>query len=581
MICNYAFVSYCPDNMAAGRWDQEWISRILRGEDFRPAGAVTFTETDRDAVLVGGGVLVVAVGHYREHGERYWALRKLWDDMLTMPWGIVIATSDEGSTFEWNKIDPWPDHIRLWVQLPRVDHAYPPSTRFFGEGSPTSPVDIRSDNAAFTRDLDVALSAQVNHVRRSECFDVLEAMPVRKAMIRRTDGFTKGVSTDEYLHELTRAWVVPAPAGILSQSSFRCFEALEAGAIPIADGLRPDGTGAGFWEMLEMGEWLPVIDDWSMAPKMINEILDDRATWSARVLSGWQQYKRDLVRRLHDDVIAMTGAEPRGERGAPEDLITVIVTTSPVPSNPDISMTVQVIRSVQERLPNAEILVACDGVRDEQIARRDEYAVYTKWLCDWALGEPNVTPVVFGQHFHQSGMMRAVLPMVDTAFVLFVEHDCPLVGDPIPWRDVIATMNIEGLTSMRFMHEATILDSHKHLFLDRRDGAVPWAPTIQWSQRPHLARTGWYENIIESYFGIDSLTMIEDVMHGIVQYGSYAGRIQAVETWERWRMGVYAPDGDMKRSGHLDGRAGDPKFPMLITYNDARPDGAPPEGWTR
>ena len=46
-------------------------------------------------------------------------------------------------------------------------------------------------------------------------------------------------------------------------------------------------------------------------------------------------------------------------------------------------------------------------------------------------------------------------------------------------------------------------------------------------------------------------------MHGIVaeafnQYGMLG--------WEQWRLHIYAPEGNMKRSYHLDGRAGEPKY---------------------
>jgi hypothetical protein len=93
------------------------------------------------------------------------------------------------------------------------------------------------------------------------------------------------------------------------------------------------------------------------------------------------------------------------------------------------------------------------------------------------------------------------------------------------------------------------------------------------------------------YFGAESRTMIEDVMHGVVQYGLppyrewqtsakvYAWRIRAAERLGDWRMGVYAPEGSWKRSGHLDARGDDPKFPMLVAYDDGRPGDAPPEGW--
>jgi hypothetical protein len=154
-------------------------------------------------------------------------------------------------------------------------------------------------------------------------------------------------------------------------------------------------------------------------------------------------------------------------------------------------------------------------------------------------------------------------------------------------------MQLRDVNSMRLMHEASILPGHEHLFLDRHpDDPAPWTETIQWSQRPHLASTNWYRQLMADVFAPTARTFIEDVAYGIVQHGvafdpdgdaesRNATRIQAVEAWKRHRLGIYAPDGNMKRSGHLDGRAGDPKGKLLIRYPNQRPDGAPPEGLTR
>ena len=249
--------SYCDDNIAWGRWDQLWLGRILAGDEGSPPNAYEFYESTFDDVRSYGGVLVLPVGHYREHNEHHEVLRKIWDDLEAMPWGVVFATSDEANGFEWHKIDPWPRHIQLYVQLPRVNHTYPPGTRFFGEGSPVSVHDIQA-GAALTRDLDVFFAGQGGHERRDQCLAALEGgaidgMPPRHHIFR-TDGFTRGLSQEEFLFHATRSWVMPAPSGICSQSSFRAFEALEAGAIPIVDGLRPGDGGAGYWEKVGMGD---------------------------------------------------------------------------------------------------------------------------------------------------------------------------------------------------------------------------------------------------------------------------------------------------------------------------------------
>lgn len=578
MTIPYAWVSYADYEPGFCRWDQQWIDRVVRGEEGVGHG-LTFEQSSRERVLAEGGILLIPVGSYHEHGERHVALRKLWDDMLAMPWGVVIATSDECSTFEWHKIDPWPAHVRLWVQLPRPERTYPPGTMFYGEGSPS----VAQLPWGRERDIDVFLSAQGGHVRRDECFAALVDQHRERWVVQRTLGFTEGMSGANYVDHMRRAWVAPAPAGICSQSSFRAFEALEAGAVPIVDARRPDG-GTGYWEMIGLG-FLRQCDDWSMVGDHIEEILADPHWEAARTSSLWQIYKRDVVARLHEDVLAARqGATGHADLYRPS--ITAVVPTSPIPSHPDASMLFETVESIRDRLPDAEVLITCDGVRPEQADRRDAYVEYLHRVTEWCLPQQHVVPFVFDQHLHQSGMMHRILPEISTPFLLYVEHDCPLVGE-IPFDAITREMNSQALNSVRFMHEAGVLPDHAHLFLDRHtDGWAPWQATIQWSQRPHLARTSWYADIMGKFFGSAARTMIEDVMHGVVQHGfainsPYATRKHAEKAWRRYRMAVYAPDGDMRRSGHLDGRGDDPKFPMIIAYDGERPEGAPPEGeWT-
>lgn len=580
MSTPYAWFTLCADNPAFGRWDQEWIGRVLAGEEGVPAFSAGFREATPDAVIRDGGVLVCPVGHYREHGEHHIMLRRLWDVMLKMPWGVIVATSDESSTFEWHKIDPWPDHIGLWVQLPRADRTYPAGTRFYGEGSPTGAASMRGSLA---RDIDLFLSAQGGHVRRDQCFAALEERGHGDPRwdVRRTDGFTLGWKKSEYLTRLKRAIVAPAPSGITSQSSFRAFEALEAGAVPIVDGRAPDGS-TGYWEMIGL-PFLRQCDDWSMVADHIDAVLADPHWEAARTSSLWQIYKRDVVNRLNTDALTAK-MRSTGEWTPKVAQITVVVPTSPIPSHPDPTILFETVESVRDRLPDAEILITCDGVRPEQADRRDAYVEYLHRVTDWCLPQRHVVPYIFDEHLHQSGMMHRILPEVGTPFLLYVEHDCPLVGD-IPFGPILDEMIRSEINSMRFMHEASILPGHEHLFLDRHtDGPAPWQETIQWSARPHVARTDWYADIMAGYFSPDARTFLEDLLHGVAQHGfapdtPYATRKHARKAWRRFKMGVYAPDGDMKRSGHLDGRGADPKFPILFSYPGERPDDAPPEGW--
>lgn len=82
--------------------------------------------------------------------------------------------------------------------------------------------------------------------------------------------------------------------------------------------------------------------------------------------------------------------------------------------------------------------------------------------------------------------------------------------------------------------------------------------TVQWSQRPHLAAAGAYRNWLDANWWRESDGMIEDRMHSVLESDWLQHRDPC-----RFRLSMYAPSGDMKRSTHLDGRGSDPKVTEL------------------
>ena len=55
--------------------------------------------------------------------------------------------------------------------------------------------------------------------------------------------------------------------------------------------------------------------------------------------------------------------------------------------------------------------------------------------------------------------------------------------------------------------------------------------------------------------------MIEDVMHAVV-HNAYLDH--GLAGWQQFRLWMYAPEGSIERSYHLDGRQSDPKFDLIL-----------------
>jgi hypothetical protein len=244
-------------------------------------------------------------------------------------------------------------------------------------------------------------------------------------------------------------------------------------------------------------------------------------------------------------------------------VITVVTPVSPIKSHPDTSILEETITSVRTLLPSAEIFLTFDGVRDEQKSRKEDYDEFirrTLWLSDHVWG--NVVPFLFDEHEHQSGMMRHIIDKIDTSLLLYVEQDTPIVTDEPIDMPAIEQMILDGQSNLvRLYHEGVMPVEHNHLMHGRSNQFIE---TSQWSQRPHIASTAYYRRILDSHFTAGSKCFIEDRMYGILEE---AERIDGYQGWVQHRIHIYDPgNGNMKRSYHTDGRAGESKFDDTQVY---------------
>ena len=153
------------------------------------------------------------------------------------------------------------------------------------------------------------------------------------------------------------------------------------------------------------------------------------------------------------------------------DNLTAIIPTSPIKSHPDTSIIEETIKSIRHHLPDSEIIVTFDGVREEQEDLLEEYTEFKKQMLWKFLHEyKNILPFVFEEHMHQSDMMRAVIDEVKTPLLLYVEADAPLVTDErIDWNKCIDFLLAGEANTIRLHHEANIPEQHSHLMLKTKD----------------------------------------------------------------------------------------------------------------
>jgi hypothetical protein len=225
--------------------------------------------------------------------------------------------------------------------------------------------------------------------------------------------------------------------------------------------------------------------------------------------------------------------------------ITVLIPICAMPSHPSGEVLDETLENIRSRLPDSEIVLMFDGVNPTLMHLKAVYEQYIQEML-WKINQmEHVTPIVFQEHHHQSLMLKSALEIVRTPLVLWSEQDTPLHNE-IPFEGLSEVILTGYANSIRFHHEAQIPPDHQYLMLDQAPIDILGQPLIrtrQWSGRPHLASTQFYRNLVNKYW-TDRPEFIEHRMYGIAVQGNY----------DEFRMHIYAPEGTLVRSLHLDGR---------------------------
>lgn len=265
-----------------------------------------------------------------------------------------------------------------------------------------------------------------------------------------------------------------------------------------------------------------------------------------------------------------------------KDKITILIPTSPIPSHPSTEILDETISNIR-KYTDAKIIIMFDGIHKSLAHREIEYGIYKSHVEQGIkLGKyGDCNSIWFPVHNHQAMMTRYVIGNhVKTPLILFCEHDTSPIGD-IPFELICEMVEKHpDINYIRFNIFESIPKEHEYLMIGPE---VVWTPdkfdlelsnlnitdernaeilrqgvrlrkTIQWSQRPHIAKTLWYNKILNTHFHITPISMIEDVMHSVVQT-SYQ------ETgMDLFGLTIYTPEGNQLRSYHSDARGSDEKI---------------------
>lgn len=538
------------------RPEAKWDARLLQELFADHLWQYKATEGRGDTSEVTGAIVVLP-GGVHSAPELVLGVRRY---LRSLEWAVVLITADEQSLFNPHWLEHDLEHVRVFVQTPKGEALY--HSRVFGYAGTHSRIPQPAPPWRFPAH-DWAWSGQVNNVERQALVESLTEAP--GGILWTNNGFSQGLDHDtEYREYLARAKVVPCPPGATTVDTFRVWEAIEHGCIPIVQ----DDP---YWTRIAAGAGLPTIQrhqwGWTTAKHLIRHWAERWPRESNRIWSWWFQERRRFKQRIRQEVLDVGGT------WAMDDL-QVLITSSPTPANPSTSTIEIVLSSVRERT-EAQVVLLLDGMPPrlandaDAVASYEQYINRVLWLAEykWA----GVTPVVFSSWNHQTGMIRWWLDSGSIPNRLLVlEHDSPLCGD-IPLGALGSLLDSGTAHVVRLGYAPHVYPEHLHMYIDQEphthawvnDGGyldeTPYLRTWQWSQQPHLASTAYYREMLRRAPAQPSY--IEEVANGVMSSGWVD---HGLHSWYNHRVVLYAPKNgetpDYQRSYHIDERRGDERY---------------------
>lgn len=258
------WLSLAAESHARGYWDQALLEDGL--------SSLQFT----DSVEPTESAIVIVPGAVNKHLSS-----QINKQLQSMNKVTLIITSDEEALFPIHKIK----HRGCTLYRQYTPH---PGVRLFPVGYPPQLTKHKTDQK---KQYDWCFLGQVNHDQRRHMVSQMRSIP--NGFLLETEGFAQGFNPSVYYDYVAQSKVVLCPNGHVSPDSFRLYEALELGCIPVV-------ADTSFWRALFTSYPFPIAigDNWPLA---VEYALENYQYLQPRIASWWRSYKLDIFYRLLHD----------------------------------------------------------------------------------------------------------------------------------------------------------------------------------------------------------------------------------------------------------------------------------------
>lgn len=205
---------------------------------------------------------------------------------------------------------------------------------------------------------------------------------------------------------------------------------------------------------------------------------------------------------------------------------TIIITTSPINTNPDITMINCVINSIFKNIKSnfeKNIIISCDGVDEEN----KKYNSFINNLNEKYKSNNNISVIVNEKKGHLTGNIRNSIKYVNTKYILFVQHDLVIIKE-INADKIIDDMEKNSKLKHVRLNKRTNQKSgwdNTNLFASEIiQQNYNYILTEAWSDQNHFTTKDYYlKNVLSN---VDDGVFMEQVMNNICKgdhstYGTY------------------------------------------------------------
>lgn len=221
-------------------------------------------------------------------------LRKYLD---TLKSGVVILTSEEDGFFNWKSAIP--SHLEVWTQYLTQSKLEIKERILLGVPNRFSKykIDITQPKKYLW-----SFVGQVQNQHRQSCVDVLKKLPDGYLQVVEFFGGEgkNGMEYEQYLNIMAQSKFVICPSGSMVCDSFRVYEAMEMGAIPITEKRCPrDPHNFNYWQEVYLSHTMLTLDNWHELTTHYNPSLIKGVAPAADIQNKWWfNYKKELEKKF-------------------------------------------------------------------------------------------------------------------------------------------------------------------------------------------------------------------------------------------------------------------------------------------